>query len=229
MILEFFPESSRSADTRRRLAEVVQGGDVSSSYLEFGYDYFDNPEHVIGYGGYGYDGRYADAAKKMVEHYGLKPGDHVLEIGCAKGTLLVEFKKLGMEVAGVDVSSYALENAVPEVKPYLGCSDATTLPFPDGHFALVIGKEVLPHVPHDDIEATLIECMRVSRGKLFFEIQCGRTAVELEYMRKWDATHKIVETPIWWEAFLERIGFPGDVHYKVLISEAEMETSVHGL
>lgn len=222
MTIEFFPSSSRGAEERRALAEkILRGSKVSPSYLDFGYDYFDNPEHGVGYGGYRYDGRYAEVAKRMVDHYGLKPGDRVLEIGCAKGFLLVEFLKLGMEVAGIDASDYAVENAHPEVRPFIRNAPAVSTPYPDGHFQLVIGKEVLPHVPRAELEQTVQECMRVSNDSLFFEIQCGTSPRELQYMQAWDRTHQVCETPAWWNEMFARVNYPGDVHFKVLISEGE--------
>jgi len=224
MNIEFFPTSSRGAEERRALAEaVLRGESVSSSYMDFGYDYFDNPDNGVGYGGYSYDGRYADVAKRMVEHYRLKPGDRVLEIGCAKGYLLVEFHKLGLEVAGLDASEYAVSNAHHNVHSHVHTGEAKSIPFPDDHFQLVIGKEVLPHVPRADLEQTVRECIRVSDGRLFFEIQCGTTNKELEYMDAWDRTHQVCETPAWWEEMFMRVRYSGDVHYKVLIPEGEAE------
>ena len=38
-----------------------------------------------GYGGYRYDGRWVPVAEDMVKHFDLKPGDRVLDVGCAKG------------------------------------------------------------------------------------------------------------------------------------------------
>ncbi len=222
MNISFFPTSSRGADERRELAEAILSGEtVGSSYRDFGYDYFDNPDNGVGYGGYSYDGRYSAVAKRMVEHYGLNPGDRVLEIGCAKGFLLVEFLKLGMKVAGLDVSEYAAAKAHPDVHPFIYTGEAKSINCPDNHFQLVIGKEVLPHVPHSDLEQTVRECMRVSDGRLFFEIQCGTTAKELQYMAAWDKTHQVCEKPEWWEELFMRVRYPGDVHYKVLIPEGE--------
>src|SRR3546814_9791901 len=40
-----------------------------------------------GYGGYRYDGRWVPVAHRLIDHYGLRPGDRVLDIGCAKGFL----------------------------------------------------------------------------------------------------------------------------------------------
>ena len=53
---------------------------------QFGYDFFDG-ERKYGYGGYKYDGRWRPVAEKLIEHYGLKKGQKVLDIGCGKAHL----------------------------------------------------------------------------------------------------------------------------------------------
>lgn len=213
MKLAFFPASSRTVEERRVILEVEKTAD----YCQFGYDYFDNPH--LGYGGYRYDGRYADVASAMVDHYGLGQGDRVLEIGCAKGYVLVEFYKLGMEVSGIDVSAYAVQHAHVDVHEHVQIGDACELVFEDDTFDLVFGKEVLPHIPEPQVRQAVRECVRVSKGPVFFEIQCGRTVLELEYMRRWDVTHATLRTPDGWDSLFQEVGFDGDVHYKVLISE----------
>lgn len=220
MKIEFFPQSSRSS--RERFERCKNDGVFSqftSDYCRFGYDYFDKPDSIVGYGGYSYDGRYHAAAKAMCEHYGLKPGDSVLEIGCAKGFILVEFHKLGLKVRGIEASQYAVEHAHSKVISFVQLGDACSLPFDDKSFDLVFAKEVLPHIPEQRIGMAIKECMRVSKGRIFFEIQCGRTAKELDYMKRWDATHLTVHPPEWWDGLFESLGFEGDVHYKILIPE----------
>ena len=222
MTVEFFPPSSRSAAERRRLCqEPIRLSQMSADYHRYGLDYFDNPALVVGYGAYRYDGRYAGAAAAMCRHYGLKPGDRVLEIGCAKGFFLVEFHKLGMQVAGMDASEYAVAQAHPEIRPFIRLGDAARLPFGDGTFDLVIGKEVLPHIPEARLRSAIRECMRVAKGPIFFEIQCGRTEWELEYMRLWDGTHQTMRSPAWWDALFAELGYAGDRHYKVLVPDEE--------
>jgi SAM-dependent methyltransferase len=219
--INFFGISSRSSAQRLAIIKKYQESNVSTSYMQYGQDYFDNPDHPLGYHGYKYDGRYALAVSKIVEHYRLMPGMSVLEIGCAKGFVLVEFLKLGMKIAGFDYSQYALANSHPDVKKFVSRGSIDNLPFKDEQFDLVIAKEILPHVPHKILRKSLRECKRVSKGNIFFEIQCGRTEHELEYMKLWDRTHQVAESPSWWSTVFEEEKIQCDAHYNILVSEED--------
>ncbi|MCD4781581.1 MAG: class I SAM-dependent methyltransferase [Candidatus Omnitrophica bacterium] len=190
--------------------------DFSDDYKQFGFDYFDNSDIQVGYGGYKYDGRYSRAVHRIAEHYDLQPDSRILEVGCAKGHVLLEFHKCGFNVMGVDKSAYGVENANEDIRNYVMQGDIDSLPFPDNAFDLVLGKEILPHVGEENIESAILECMRVSKGKIFFEIQCGRTQEELDLIKQWDCTHQTLQTPDWWESLFAKLRYPGDVHYKVL-------------
>src|SRR5258708_3067330 len=87
---------------------------------QYGVDYWDG-DRRYGYGGYRYDGRWLAVAEAIAKHYGLKPGQRVLDVGCGKGYLLYEFTRAvpGIEVAGIDASSYAIEHAKEEARPFL--------------------------------------------------------------------------------------------------------------
>ena len=77
---------------------------------EWGYDYWDG-DRRIGYGGMHYDGRWRKVAQAMVDHYGLKAGDKVLDVGCGKGFLLYDFTQVlpGLEVSGLDGNLWFLD------------------------------------------------------------------------------------------------------------------------
>ena len=101
--------------------------------------YFDGPRE-FGYGGYRYDGRWVPVARDIVAHFGLKPGDRVLDVGCAKGFLVKDLMTVcpGLEAFGLDISEYALMHCEPEVVGRLHLGSADRLPFPDGAFDCVI-------------------------------------------------------------------------------------------
>ena len=135
----------RSAAERREALSHRPMGDWSK------YDaaYYDAPQGI--YGGYRYDGRYAAAAKRMVEHYGLRSGARVLEVGCAKGFILAEFAKLGMTVRGYDASQYAIANCHPLVREKIAINTLSTVPrqhpgHDQRHEVLLAASGILPRL-----------------------------------------------------------------------------------
>ena len=79
---------------------------------KYGSDFWDG-DRKFGYGGYKYDGRWEVVARKLIEHYNLPNNAKILDVGCGKGFLLYEFKKLLPEctIIGFDISEYAINNA----------------------------------------------------------------------------------------------------------------------
>ena len=103
--------TNRDLSTRRKLATPARYESQTQDHRNFGYDYFDNPE-AMGYGGYKYDGRYGSEVERVIDFFSLhtSPPAKILEIGCAKGFVLVEFLKLGLDVTGIDLSQYCVDN-----------------------------------------------------------------------------------------------------------------------
>lgn len=216
MEINFFKQkTARSASERKKLLQ----NDIinpSKDYFKFGYDYFDNPKSPIGYQGYYYDGRYRETVKKIIDYYKLRKNSKILEIGCSKGYVLIEFQKAGMEVFGIDISSYAVNNAHPNLKGKIKQKKAYQLNYPDNYFDLVLTKETLPHVEKNKIEKTIKEIDRVTKKKSFHVIQCGRNKKELQLMIKWDPTHKILKTPQEWKDLFLKISNNFDYQFKIL-------------
>jgi ubiquinone/menaquinone biosynthesis C-methylase UbiE len=63
----------------------------------------------------------------------------VLDVGCAKGSFVFAFRKLGVEAYGVDISSYAISCAPAFLQPFLHVIDLDkdSLPYNDGFFDCV--------------------------------------------------------------------------------------------
>ena len=61
---------------------------------KFGYEYWDGSRRT-GFGGYKYiEGHWTKLAKNLIKNYKLKDKSKILEVGCGKGFLLHELKKL---------------------------------------------------------------------------------------------------------------------------------------
>ena len=210
--IDFFSSSApRSAHARKaKIARFVFDPTKRADFIAYGHAYFDDPDYGVGYGSYRYDGRYADSARRMIEFYKLAPGSKVLEIGCAKGFVLYEFLKHGMEVNGIDLSAYAVANALPEVRNRVAVGSAHRLPWDDRLFDFVYSKETLPHLTIEQIRQAISEAMRVCRStNIFLEIQVAEESEARDLFLTWDETHQTIEGASWWRALLYEMGFPG--------------------
>lgn len=107
------------------------------------------------------------------DRLGLRPGDHVLDLGCGAGRHAFEMYRRGADVTAFDQDGDELrgvaemfgamelegEGAAGGARTVEG--DALDLPFDDGGFDRVVAAEVLEHIP-DDTRA-IAELVRVLR------------------------------------------------------------------
>ena len=176
---------------------------------QFGFEYFDG-DRRYGYGGFKYDGRWAQFAKDLAKHYGLTPGMRVLDVGCAKGFLVYEFKKLGMDVVGIDISEYAVANAMDEVKPFVQVGSAVSLPFPAKSFDLVVSINTVHNLLIGDLFTALQEMERVSRGGKYLIVDGYRTEQEKVNLLYWQLTCECFFRPEEWQWIFDKAGYTGD-------------------
>jgi ubiquinone/menaquinone biosynthesis C-methylase UbiE len=182
----------------------------------FDKDYWDG-DRSTGYGGYRYDGRWRSVAEDMARHYDLKPGARILDVGCGKGFLLYEFTQVvpGAQVAGIDISRYAIENAKPEVQSSLQVADAAALPFEDRSFDFVVSINTLHNLYNYELHAALKEIERVGRGAKHIIIEAYRNEREKVNLLFWQLTCRAFHTPREWEWWFEQTGYTGDYSYIV--------------
>ncbi len=219
--IDFFSSlKTRKGSQRKELIEKFQTSKFQQSdFKEFGYDYFDNKNFGVGYSGYSYDGRYSKNVEHMICFYNLAKNSKVLELGCAKGFVLIEFLKQGMNVSGIDISEYAINNAMEEIYPFLQLGSSEHLNYATDSFDLVYSKEMLPHLNEDQIIATLNEAKRVCKtDNIFLEIQVGNNKKDCELIYQWDITHKCIKSSDWWCSFLKDCNFKGQFHLKPLFN-----------
>jgi ubiquinone/menaquinone biosynthesis C-methylase UbiE len=200
--------------TKRNYIERVNEIDkaeVAEKAIQFGFDYWDG-SRLTGYGGYKYDGRWRKVADAMIATYGIKPGMRVLDVGSGKGFILHDFKEAlpGLDVAGLDVSEYAIEHTMESVKPFCQVGTAAKLPYPDKHFDLVISINTLHNLYNYDLFSALKEIERVSRGAKYLCVEGYRNEREKMNLMYWQLTCRVFHTPAEWEFEFKQAGYTGD-------------------
>lgn len=208
-----FISGIHNATKRNYVQRVVEFDKAECATIskKFGQEYFDG-DRKYGYGGFRYDGRWKSFAEKLIAHYGLKPGMRVLDIGCAKGFVLHELKQLlpELEVAGLDISEYAVANGMESVKPFMRVGNAMALPYPDQHFDLVLGVNTLHNLYLPGLFQALREIQRVGRGGKFIVMDSYRNEREKVNLMYWQLTCECFFTPAEWEWVFQQTGYTGD-------------------
>lgn len=210
-LLEKYPRTQRDLASRReaqpRQREIAR---------RFGREYFDG-DRTQGYGGYHYDGRWVPVARTFRDHWGLKAGDRVLDVGCAKGFLMKDLMTVcpGLEIHGIDISEYAVENCHPDVRGRIQVGNAISLPFPDRFFTAVIAINVIHNLEERDCLQAVREIQRVSGGRAYIQVDSYRTPEEREAFESWVLTCRTHFDPEGWRKFFEKAGYTGDYCFTI--------------
>ena len=182
---------------------------------KFDYDYWDGDRRIC-YGGYNYiEGRWEKVAKKLIEHYQLKNNAKILDIGCGKGYLLFDLMKLlpDLNVYGLDISGYAVENSKEEIKGKITVGNATNLPFKDDFFDLVISINTLHCLEAQDLYKALKEMERVGKKDKYLCVESYRNEVEKANLLYWQVSCEAFNTPKEWAWWFELTGYKGDFSF----------------
>ena len=212
-LLRGLPTSKRNIQARHE----ARNPDVIRISKQYGEMYFDGPRDY-GYGGYRYDGRWLPVAKDMVQHFNLKKGDRVLDVGCAKGFLVKDLMLAcpGLEVFGVDISDYAIKKCEPEVIGRLHKASADNLPFPDASFDAVISLNTIHNFKRDRAVIAMQELQRVSKGKAFIQVDSYRTPEQKKIFEEWVLTAEYHDNPDKWTELYKEAGYIGEYYWTIL-------------
>jgi len=182
---------------------------------QFGREFFDG-ERRTGYGGFGYHPRFwTPVIPTLRDHFGLTAQSSVLDVGCAKGFMMHDLALgvPGITVKGIDISDYAIANAIEDMKPHVSVADARHLPFPDKSFDVVISINTVHNLERDDLATALREIMRVSRSGAYVTVDAYRDEAERERMMAWNLTARTIMHVDEWKAFYAEAGYEGDYYW----------------
>ncbi len=210
-LLSLYPRSKRLIDERGKLVTEEH----RKIARQFGKEFFDG-DRLCGYGGYYYHPRFwTDTIKLFKDHYQLADNATVLDVGCAKGFMMHDFKCLmpNMTIAGVDVSYYTYENALEDMKPFIKVGNAKELAYPDKSFDLVISINTIHNLPLEECKQALREIQRVARAHAFITVDAWRTEEEKERMLKWNLTALTYMHVDDWKKLFAVVGYTGDFYW----------------
>lgn len=108
----------------------------------------------------------------------LPPGKKILDAGCADGELLAGFVKKH-QIYGIDNAVNLIRSARQKGLLTRICNLEDKIPFPEGHFDLVVAHHVIEHIV--DTDRFLFQCNRVLKkgGTLFLTFPNTATFVSI--------------------------------------------------
>ena len=210
-LLDLYPRSKRPIAER---AATVTDADRAIA-RKFGRDYFDG-DRKHGYGGYYYHPRFWQPTVRRFRDYYQLPGNaSILDVGCGKGFMLHDFKELLPEatIAGLDISQYAHDNTMEDVRPFIRIGNCRELPYPDKSFDLVISINTVHNLPLEECKQAIREIQRVSRRHSFLLVDAWRDDEERDRLQRWVVTCITMMHVDEWKKLFAEVGYTGDYYW----------------
>ncbi|MDA7697774.1 class I SAM-dependent methyltransferase [Candidatus Pelagibacter sp.] len=207
-LLKNYPKPKRNLE--KRLSE--KNSNVVQTARKFGKDFFDG-DRKYGYGGFSYNPKYwTEVVKDFVKYYKLVPGSKILDVGCAKGFMLYDLRRQfpKIEIAGIDISDYAIQNCHPEIKDYVKVGDAKKIDFDNDYFDLVISINTVHNLDYEDCKKSINEISRVTKKNAFITVDAFNDEEEKNRMYKWNLTAKTIMSVNEWKKTFNNIGYNGN-------------------
>ena len=210
-LLEKYPKSKRNI-TDRGMKKTEKDRLIAR---KFDKEFFDG-ERRYGYGGYNYNPKFwTNVVKTFQNYWNLDSNSSILDIGCCKGFMLYDLKKLIKSdfLKGIDISQYAIDNSLEDIKPFLSVADAKKIPFPDNSFDVVISINTIHNLDKSDCAKALKEISRVTKKFSFITVDAYRNEEEKKRMFDWNLTAKTIMSENEWEIFFKENNYNGDYYW----------------
>lgn len=210
-LLDVYPTTKRPIEERFKTVTIAD----RLAARRFGKEYFDGTRNQ-GYGGYNYYPKFwQPVVKRLQKFYHLNSKSRVLDIGCGKGFLLYDFRQLipGITVAGIDISEYAIQNAMDDIKPYLVLGNTKKLPYANDTFDLVLAINTLHNLSLEECFIALEEIERVGKKDKFIVVDAWETEQEHQNMIKWVLTGLSCFSTSEWRQLFKMAKYTGDFYW----------------
>ena len=181
------------------------------------YDFnFWDGDRKYGYGGYKYIKEYhKETAKSIVKRYDLQNDSSLLDLGCGKGFLLYEIKKIlpGIKILGLDISRYAIKNAKQECRKFVKFFDLNKpLEFKENEFDLVMSINTLHNLNLDKI-SNVLKQMSIIGKKQYLCVESYRNEKEQFGEQCWALTAETLVHKSAWKWLFDMSGYTGDFEF----------------
>ena len=209
--------SSLHNSTKRNYVErmINQKVDCMIEAKKYDFNYWDG-DRKYGYGGYKYiPNRWKPVAENLIKDYNLDNSSKILDVGCGKGFLLFEIKKLlpDIEICGIDSSKYALENSKEEISNFLKYGKAQDkLNFDNKYFDLVFSLGTLHNLKLSELKFSINELSRIGK-KQYIMVESYTTNEELFNLQCWALTCETFLSKDQWIWLLKEFGYTGDYEF----------------
>ena len=214
--LQNFVTKLHTQTTRDYLARMVDDKVLCMNKAkEYEFDYWDG-DRRFGYGGYKYiKDRWKPVAESLIKEYNLTEQSSILDVGCGKGFLLYEIKKIlpKIEIYGFDISKHGLNSVFDEIKENIILHDARKkFPYKEKKFDLTISLATLHNLSLDDLFFSLSEINRVSK-KSYIMVESFRDTKELFNLQCWALTCETFFQPKEWIWLFDKVGLSCDYEF----------------
>lgn len=210
-LLENYPKTKRDL----KQAAINRTNKEREIARKFDKEFFDG-DRKHGYGGYNYNEKFwTQVVKDFFNYYKLDKGSKILDVGCGKGFMLYDFKKQypDLEIKGVDISNYAIENCMKEIRNELSVASCENLPFKDNYFDLVISINTIHNLEIEGCAKSLNEICRVSKKHKYIIVDAYSNNQEKERMFAWNLTAKTIMHKNDWIKFFIENNYDGDYYW----------------
>ena len=201
-------------NTNRKI--ISKNRDIRNKITAWNLDkqYYDG-KRENGYGGFNYDGRWLKLLPKIIKRYKLNSQSKVLDIGCKKGFLIFDLKKLipGIKVFGIENHEYPIKKSNLKIRNKIFLKNYYDLKnFRNNQFDLVIGFNSIYMQNLGDIIKTLKGIERISKNS-YVSLASYVKKKEREKFLDWTLLGTTILTKTEWKKVFKIIGFNGDYYF----------------